>query len=79
MRSYKLSIEEHIQLGDKLKKIREELVDIIGLVSKQYPKTSTARRKATKAFDSVDLLRSALDDIVCSEFPDYGERTSVYY
>lgn len=62
------TLEEHDEVGSKLRSIRNELVLLGVKIANAYPRdVSDPLTTAIKRFDRV---RSNLDDIVCKENPD---------
>lgn len=62
----KLTLQEQKILGLVLKRMRDGLVRICCL----FPKNSRAAHKARKAYQSIDALRSELDNQVGRRFPE---------
>jgi hypothetical protein len=72
-----LTLEQHEKLGLELQTMRDRLVNISVELSKAYPhKISDI---SSKASETIDVLRNALDDKVCQENPNFKDATKVYY
>jgi len=72
-----LTLERHETLGLELQTMRDKLVNIVVELSRAYP--AKVSGIASKACDTIDSLRSALDDKVCAENKDFTDATKVYY
>lgn len=72
-----LTLEQHDKLGLELQIMRDKLINISVELSKAYPlKISDI---SSKAGETIDVLRSALDDKVCQENPGIKDATKFYY
>jgi hypothetical protein len=79
--SKRLTLEQHKELGTKLRIARNDLLDTVVLLSNTYGKTNKHRRAAENALLLIDSLRCELDDLI---FDEHAEKTtrelaSVYY
>lgn len=73
-----LSIEEHRQIGELLKRTRGELLTASVTVGNAYPKASTESSCISKAVDALDKAKNLLDNAVFAEHPEQAE-PSIYY
>jgi hypothetical protein len=64
------TLEDWKEIGAKAKVVRNNLLDLMTLISGKLPKYQYLKKwdSADKAFDN---LRSHLDDIVCNRFTDH--------
>lgn len=72
-----LTLEQHEKLGLELQMMRDNLINISVKLSKAYPHKISAI--SSKAGETIDVLRSALDDKVCQENPNLKDVTKIYY
>ena len=70
--------EKHQEVGKELKVIRDHLVTLSEEIWKAYPKTEQVSRRATKALNAIDELRSSLDNCFLEEYPGEDYR-NVYF
>lgn len=80
----KVTIENHIELGKKLKELREELFRICRSVEKMTGKSSYSTKHILKIMSTFEKLRSELEDDMFRRVPEaFGSRgdkyLSVYY
>ena len=70
-RKPRLTYDEHIDYGRRLKSIRKELMSLTTpLLGEKYPQNSPTARVAKKAMDSIDALRCKMDDNLAEEHPN---------
>ncbi|MCC6774563.1 MAG: hypothetical protein IT360_25530 [Gemmatimonadaceae bacterium] len=74
-----LSRDEHVQLGEVLARMRDEMVTISARLGNAYP--VAVGNLASRVQVDLDKLRSKLDDIVFREYPNLQTKgnISVYY
>ena len=77
----KFTFDEHKKLGDVLKNIDTQLVDVYTDVALVYGKDSRVAIAAIRAWDAVGTLRHILDDQIFNDHAarDTQELTHVYY
>jgi len=76
-----LSFDEHKKLGVRLKKVRRELLDITLLISRTYGLNQRPVKIATRAYRTVDDLRSVMENFLHKDCPDIKDNTflEVYF
>lgn len=82
MKRYKgFTFDRHKEVGSQLKSIRDQLLYLSVEIANSYGKTKKATGLAEKAYRDLDMLRSAMDSLVCSENKDrdYLEWVRCYY
>jgi hypothetical protein len=74
-----MSRDQHTELGEELARMRDRLGTITVQLSHAYPQT--VADLAGRAQTAVDRLRSKLDDVVFSEYPDLSTKgnISIYF
>lgn len=65
----KFSFQKHQNTGSKLKKIRQELLTLSVEIGNSYPNASKVCRRANKAVEAIDELRSELDSQLFKDCP----------
>lgn len=70
--------DQHIDLGRRLKEARRILLPLSIEVANEVGSTSKCYRRAARAVERLDELRSELDNVLCRDFPDRDYR-GVYY
>jgi hypothetical protein len=70
---------QHIQLGEQLQAIRDQLFAVSDTINGAYSKSTKAPAATKRAIDGVDRLRSVLDDISWAELPGDRWSTHIYY
>lgn len=78
------TFEEHQELGEKLKAISNDIMDLSIKIPNKYNRNKLARKAtkaAIKAHITISDLRSVLDDMVCAENPNRKDTdvVNVYY
>jgi hypothetical protein len=75
-----LTVREHFALGYDLKRMNDELTELCCSLGNERPRVRTeGYRRAERARRSLLRLRSALDAIVCRDFPDgYADQGSAH-
>lgn len=75
MATTKMTKEQHIQTGQKLKRMVSELQDMLTL-----PGLSLADRSHFhKSIKSIDMMRCVLEDKMFKDYPNEGLTVGVYY
>ena len=74
----RFSLEKHQEVGKELRVIRNHLVTLSVEICNAYPKNSKECRRARKACDAIEELRSSLDNYFCGEYPCEDYR-GIYY
>ncbi|SBU98198.1 hypothetical protein YUMDRAFT_06090 [Streptomyces sp. OspMP-M45] len=77
----RLNFEEHQQLGDRLRDIRDELVHLNVQLANAYPRSGPESAPATEleaAHEAVDRARRGLERALYDEHPRWAA-TSVYF
>ena len=73
----KMTLEQHIELGERIKEFRETLMQrhviCIGI------KSSRENRAVRRMLKCLDLMKSDLDSALFRDFSDYPDATEVYY
>lgn len=69
MKTKRLTIADHQEIGCKLKEIRNILVSLAVVIPNACGNTSRAGKSAIKVFREVDRLRSELEDVCCRDYP----------
>ena len=72
-----LTLDEHRALGAELQAIRDRLVKITVITGNSYP--AKVGRCASRAVETIDKLRSELDNRMFAENPNNGMMANVYY
>ncbi len=62
------TLEEHKEIGAKLKLYKKELVHLSVKIAETYPQDTLDI--TDMAIENIDKLRSNLDEQVCKEYPD---------
>ncbi len=65
----RFSLEKHQEVGKELQVNRNYLSGLSVEICNAYPKRSKECRRATKALNAIDELRSSLDNCFCKEYP----------
>lgn len=77
----RLTLAEHVEMGQALARVRDELthrrVQLVNAYPKSGPEGVPAQRLAA-ALEAVDKARCELDNALFREYPEEGE-TTVYY
>jgi hypothetical protein len=75
------SFEEHQEIGKELRDIDRKLGSLLVRVGAAYGTSSDASKAAEKSVKYVNRLRSKLDDAVCGEHPEKGDKEVIgcYY
>jgi len=63
----KMTLKQHLELGEQIKEFKETLQQTH--VMNIGPKASHERRAVANTLKRVDLLKCALDGVVCRDFP----------
>ena len=73
----KMTLEQHLELGERVKEFRETLMQshVIGIGSK----SSRESRAVWRALKYIDLMKSELDRVACGDFRDFPDATRIYY
>ena len=73
----KMTLEQHIELGERVKEFRETLMQshVINIGCKSSRESRAVRR----ALKYIDLMKSDLDSVACRDFRDYPDATQIYY
>jgi hypothetical protein len=73
----KMTIEQHLELGERIKEFRETLMQshVINIGCKSSRESRSVRR----TLKYIDLMKSDLDNVVCRDFPDFPDAMQVYY
>ena len=73
----KMTLKQHLELGEQIKEFKETLLQqhVMCIGSK----ASYERRAVTNTLKRVDLLKDALDNVVCRDFPQCEDATRIYY
>ena len=74
-----MSPEIHKKLGKFFRRITDDLIDCAEDLRRSYPQQAAIRRQWKKAYNAVQELRSALDDLCASECPHNDENFYTYY
>ncbi|MFB9558656.1 hypothetical protein [Streptomyces roseoviridis] len=77
----RLTLEEHVEMGQALEMIRHELLKRSVKLANAYPKSGQPgipAKKLEQALNAVDSARAELDNLMFQEHPHEGEVT-VYY
>ena len=74
----RFSLEKHQEVGKELKVIRDYLVTLTVEINNAYPLREKVSRRALKACNAIDELRSSLDGCFCGEYPREDYR-GIYY
>lgn len=74
-----LDQEQWVALGRKAKTARDSLCEVAETVNRSFPKSKSYCRKLSQAVRLVDHVRSQLDVIVDSVYPDWQEASQVFY
>jgi hypothetical protein len=73
----KMTLEQHLELGERVKEFRETLMQShvlgIGRIS------SRECRAVRRALKYLDLMKSELDRVACRDFRGYPDATRIYY
>lgn len=72
----RLPLERHKEIGAELQAMHNKLFALVGELSTAHPFGSRVVRRAERALDTLDSLRSALDSIACAT---PSGNPSVYY
>lgn len=73
----KLTLEQHRELGEKLKEFRETMMQ--PHVLNVETKSSRESRATHNVLEHLDRLKNVLDSLVCREFPECKDATQIYY
>lgn len=75
-----LEINQHVELGKKIKQVHKDLYTIWEEIMEGYTKKSYPVKWVTKAIQNIDELKNQLDSAVCSEHRDSKfDTTKCYY
>ncbi len=79
MKKNKFSLEEHREMGARLRAIRNELMELSLQIDNGYPQDISD--KIYVAVKRIDKVRSYLDDQVCKDYAylDDKDLLSIYY
>ena len=76
-----LGVEEHKEIGKKLKNVEESLLSLLPLINK-FPKTSKVAKKFHPLYMHIKELKSALDNDLpfenTNKYTDHRELTQIY-
>lgn len=80
MKANKLTYEDHVEIGTRLKQVREDLLALRwGLCKSEGPRSPIVKA-ADRATCDVDALRTRLDSLLCAGLPLTDESwRGVYY
>ena len=80
MKHTRLTYDEHVEIGGKLKKLRSELMEITVRLRRAHGSTSPVIKAADRAMAGVNDLRNRLDSQLCASLPPSDESwRGVYY
>ena len=73
----KMTLEQHLELGERVKEFRETLMQphVIAIGKK----SSRENRAVWRALKYIDLMKSELDRVACGDFRDFPDATRIYY
>ena len=74
----KLTFEKHREFGKTLSQIQCVVGDLATEVSKERGKSCDAARLAEAILEKIEMLRSSMDDLCYSDFPERAS-VDVYY
>ena len=72
----KISLEEHRKLGIEYYDLKDKLIEIIIPLRNAYP---DADAKGLAVIDALEAFRSAMDNILCREYPQIPGIEHLYY
>ena len=73
----KMTLEQHRELGERVKEFRETLMQ--SHVMCIGNKTSRESRAVHSALKYIDRMKNQLDNVVCRDFPECLDATKIYY
>lgn len=73
----KMTLEQHRELGERIKEFREILMQ--PHVMNVGTKASRECRATSNALKHIDRMKNALDSVVCRDFPECKDATKIYY
>ncbi len=75
-----LNLEEHVAIGQLLKRMRDELGQIwVTCGGNAYPKNGKEARAAAAACRAISNLKSALEEAAIRDLPKEEWSTNIYY
>lgn len=74
-----LTLEQHRELGAKLRQIHDTLIHEAVAVANAYPKKSPEAQALIKVAEVFREARSKLDDAVCREHPNDQSVLGIYF
>jgi hypothetical protein len=78
MRRKGFNYDQHLEIGRKLRAVREEMMTIMVEVSNGLGSSKRATVLSRQCLKNLESLRSELDNELCRNFPD-REFRGVYY
>ena len=81
MKLKKMTWEQHIEYGKKIKEMRNLTLEMVEQFGRVYEKTDKINKCAKKLEDAIDSLKNNLDNKVCAEYPEKRDHevTRIYY
>ena len=73
----KMTLEQHRELGERVKEFRETMMQ--PHVMSVETKASRECRATSNVLKHIDRMKSALDSLVCRDFPECEDATKIYY
>jgi len=74
MTKEKLTFEDYVKMGKNLKEVRNSIF----CIEYKTPKSCFFNRRLVKAIKSIDVLRSELEELMFSEYPNQST-TKIFY
>jgi len=72
-----MTLEQHRELGKRVKEFRETLMQ--HHVMNVETKASREQRATGNALKHLENMRSAMDSLVCRDFPNCDDAVEIYY
>ena len=72
-----MTLEQHREFGKQVKKFRETLMQ--HHVMNVETKASREQRATSNALKHLENMRSAMDSLVCRDFPNCDDAVEIYY